>query len=93
MVGSWVAWWRLRRGLGPRPVDLVEEGDVSRLIGAATLGSLVAAAGVGVTLFAAGVPNPVLAAVAVFGTHAAAQLMLLPLFLGGPAFAPYAPAP
>ena len=32
-----------------------------------------------------------LALVAVFGTHAAAQLMLVPLFLDGPAFAPYAP--
>ena len=33
----------------------------------------------------------VLAGVAVFGTHAAAQLVLLPLFLEGPAFAPLAP--
>ncbi len=91
VVGTWVAWWRLRRGLGPRRVGLVEEGDVSRLIAAASLGSLVSAVGVAVTLFVAGVGNPMLALVAVFGTHAAAQLMLVPLFLDGPAFAPYAP--
>ncbi|WP_432476202.1 ATP-binding protein [Nocardioides sp. GXQ0305] len=91
VLGSWVAWRRLRQGLGSRPVGLVEEGDVSRLIAAATLGSAVAAAGVAGTLFLADVGNPLLAAIATFGTHAAAQLMLLPLFLEGPEFAPYAP--
>ena len=91
VAGTWVAWWRLRRGLGARRVGLVEEGDVSRLIAAASLGSLVSAVGVAVTLLVAGVGNPMLALVAVFGTHAAAQLMLVPLFLDGPAFAPYAP--
>ena len=91
VAGSWVAWWRLRRGLGPRPVGLVEQGDVSRLIVSASLGSFVAAAGVAATVAVAGIGSPWLAGVAVFGTHAAAQLMLLPLFLEGPLFAPYAP--
>ena len=91
VLGSWVAWWRLQRGLGPRPVGLVEEGDVSRLVASASLGSFLAAAGVAATVAVAGTGSPWLAAVAVFGTHAAAQLMLLPLFLEGPPFAPYAP--
>jgi PAS domain S-box-containing protein len=91
VAGSWVAWWRLRHGLGARRLGLVEEGDVSRLIAAASLGSVVSAVGVALTLLVAGVGNPLLALVAVFGTHAAAQLMLVPLFLDGPAFAPYAP--
>ena len=70
VAGTWVAWWRLRRGLGSRRVGLVEEGDVSRLIAAASLGSVVSTVGVAVTLLVAGVGNPLLAMVAVFGTHA-----------------------
>ena len=91
VAGTWVAWWRLRRGLGERRLGMVEEGDVSRLIAAASLGSLVSAVGMGTTLLLADVGNPVLGGIAVFGTHAAAQLMLVPLFLDGPAFAAYAP--
>ena len=69
----------------------MEEGDVSRLIAASSLGSMVAAGGVGITVLIGGVGNPLLASVAVFGTHAAAQLMLVPLFLDTPSFAAYAP--
>ncbi|QBR92675.1 ATP-binding protein [Nocardioides euryhalodurans] len=92
VAGTWVAWWRLHRGLGVRRVGLAEEGDVSRLIAAASLGSAVSAVAVAAVVAVTGVGSPWLALVAVFGTHAAAQLMLLPLFLEGPPFGALAPA-
>ncbi len=92
VAGTWVAWSRLRRGPGPRRFSLVEEGDVSRVIGAASLGSFASAVVLGVVFSLAGTSAPWLGALAGFGTHAAAQLVLLPLFLDTPTFAPYAPA-
>ena len=89
-AGSWVTLRRLHRGPGRRAVRLVEEGDVSRLIAAATQGAIAAAVVCGVTVALSGTGSPWLAMIAVWGTHAAAQLMLVPLFLDGLPFAPLA---
>ena len=91
VAGTWVTLRRLHRGLGGRRVGLVEEGDVSRLIAAASHGATVAAVAVAAVVAVSGAGSPWLALVAVWGTHAAAQLMLVPLFLEGPPFAPLAP--
>jgi PAS domain S-box-containing protein len=69
---------------------LAEDGDVSTLIGAASLSALAAGAIAALTVTLAGEGSPWFALMAVFGTHAAAMLMLLPLFLSGPSFAPIA---
>jgi len=90
-AGAWVTWWRLRRGLGERPVGLTDDGDVSRLIAAASLGSAVAAVATAALVWLSGTGSPGLVGVAVLGTHAAAQLMLLPLFLETPPFEALAP--
>ncbi|MGZ5399748.1 MAG: PAS domain-containing sensor histidine kinase [Nocardioides sp.] len=90
VAGSWVTLRRLQRGLQRRRVGLVEEGDVFRLIAAATQGAVVAAVVSGVTVALSGEGSPWLAMIAVWGTHAAAQLMLVPLFLDGLPFAPLA---
>ena len=81
-AGAWVTWWRLRRGLDGRDGGLVEEGDVSRLIASASAGATVAAAATALLALLTQAGTPWLAAVAVLGTHSAAHLMLLPLFLG-----------
>ncbi len=91
-AGAAATHWRLRRGMVGRNVGLTEDGDVSRLVAAATLGASVSAAVTALLLVVSQTGSPGLAAVAVFGTHAAAQLMLLPLFLGAPQFAPLASA-
>ncbi|HEX5860903.1 MAG TPA: hypothetical protein VFY58_03615, partial [Nocardioides sp.] len=90
VAGSWVTLHRLRRGLERPQVGLVEEGDVSRLISAASLGATVAALVTAGTVAASGTGSPWLAALAVWGTHAAAQLMLVPLFLERLSFEPLA---
>jgi PAS domain S-box-containing protein len=90
-LGAWVTWWRLRRGLGLRRVGLTGEGDVSRLIAAATLGSAASAAATAGLAVLTGADGPALTALAVLGTHAAAQLMLLPLFLDVPQYDALAP--
>ena len=91
VAGALVTWARLRRGLVRRRVGLVEEGDVSRLIAAASQGAVTAASVVALTVAVS--PDggsPWLAAIAVLGTHAASQLILVPLFAVGPTFAPLA---
>ena len=92
VVGTWVVLDRLGRlSRNPRGRPrLAEDGDVSTLIGGASLSALVAGAVAAVTVGLTGEGNPWLALVAVFGTQAAAMLMLLPLFLAGPSFAPMA---
>jgi PAS domain S-box-containing protein len=90
-AGAAATWWRLRRGLGERRPGLAEEGDVSRLIAAATVGSAVSASVTAVLAVLTQAGDPGLAALAVFATHAAAQLMLLPLFLDVPQFEALAP--
>jgi PAS domain S-box-containing protein len=90
VAGAAVAYARLRRGLVRRRVGLLEDGDVSRLIAAASQGAAVAAVLVGTTVAITGEGTPWLAAVAVLGTHAASQLVLVPLFVEGPDFEPLA---
>ncbi|GAA1477704.1 hypothetical protein GCM10009623_21500 [Nocardioides aestuarii] len=91
VAGALVTWNRLRRGLVRRRVGLVEEGDVSRLIAAASQGAMTAATIVVVTVaISPSGGSPWLAGVAVLGTHAASQLILVPLFARGPSFAPLA---
>ncbi len=90
VAGSWVALRRLHRGLARPRVGLAEDGDVSRLIAAATQGATVAALVTAATVAASGTGSPWLAGLAAWGTHAAAQLMLLPLFLHGLLFPPLA---
>ena len=90
VAGVAASYRRLRAGRVGRPVGLVEEGDVSRLIAASTQGAAVAAILVAGVVAVSGDGSPWLAALAVFGTHAASQLMLVPLFLDGPQFAPLA---
>ncbi len=89
VVGAWLMMLRLNRlSRGPRDRPrLAEEGDVSTLIGGASLSAAVAGGIVAVTVAVAGDGSPWLALGAVFGTHAAAIVMLLPLFLSGPRFA------
>lgn len=89
VVGSGVTLRRLHRGR-QRRVGLLEEGDVSRLIAAATQGAAAAALVSAATVILSGSGSPWLAALAVWGTNAAAQLMLVPLFLEGLPFAPVA---
>lgn len=90
VAGSWIAVRRLRRGTETGHIALMQDGDVSRLISAATQGATIAAVGTGLTVAASGGPSPWLAGVAVWGTHAAAQLMLVPLFMEALPFAPLA---
>jgi len=90
VAGSWVTLRRMHRDLAARRVGLREEGDVSRLIAAATQGASAAAVVSGITVALSGTGSPWLAAVTVWGTHAAAQLTLVPLFLDGLPFAPLA---
>jgi PAS domain S-box-containing protein len=86
--------WLVRRTLlRDRPdgrAALLEEGDVSRLVGAIALGAAVAALGYGLTDLATGHGSAPLALVAVWGTHAASLMLLLPLFLPTPTFEPLA---
>ncbi len=72
---------RLVAGLEGRRAALLDQGDVSRMIGSIAAGSLVAAAGCGLTGWVTGVGNPLLGALAAFGAHAASLMVLLPLFL------------
>ncbi|HEX6148669.1 sensor histidine kinase [Nocardioides sp.] len=93
VAGTWLMMFRLNRlsrGARGRP-RLAEEGDVSTLIGGATLSAGVAAVTIATTVAVTGDGSPWLALGAAFGTHATAMLMLLPLFLSGPRFASIAP--
>ena len=93
VAGSWLVMLRLAhlsRGPRGRP-RLAEEGDVSTLIGGASLSAGVAAAIIAATVAVTGEGSPWLALGAAFGTQATGMLMLLPLFLSGPRFASIAP--
>ena len=80
--------WVVRRLL--RPEDgvpaLLDDGDVSRTVRAIALGAATAATGFAGVNALTGQGDPGLTAVAVFGTHAAALMVLLPLFLRTPTF-------
>ena len=82
--------WRLHRKLEKGRVGLLDQGDVSRLMAAVTLGALVAALGTGITAGLTGSSAPVLTAVSGFGSHAASMMILLPFFVEAPQFPPLA---
>ncbi len=81
---------RLVAGLEGRRAALLDQGDVSRLIGAIATGSAAAALGFGLTDWWAGTGNPWLGALGAFGGHAASLMVLLPLFLETLHFEPLA---
>ncbi|WP_091731348.1 sensor histidine kinase [Nocardioides scoriae] len=87
LVAAWVVRRSLVAGRSER-VALRDQGDVSRLIGAVAAGSLVAGLGSAATVALTGLGNPWLALAPGFGAHAAALMVLLPLFLPVPHFAP-----
>ena len=86
----WVTRQLLVRGLDGRAAALLDQGDVSRLIGSISMGSVVAGVGCGLTVWLTGDGNPWLGALGAFGANAAALMVLLPLFLETLAFEPLA---
>ncbi len=90
VAASWLVRSRLVHGLGGRHAVLRDSGDVSRFVGAITVGSLLAGAGCGLTNWLFGLGNPWLGALCAFGASAAALMVLLPLFLATASFAPIA---
>lgn len=90
VAAAWLVRSRLVSGLGGRRAALRDSGDVSRFVGAITIGSLIAGAGYGLTDWAAGAGNPWLGALGAFGANAAALMILLPLFLETVRFEPLA---
>ncbi len=85
VLESWVVRRLLRPERGGVPA-LLDDGDVSRTVRAITAGAVTAAAGYAGVNALAGLGDPGLTAVAVLGTHAAALMVLLPLFLRTPTF-------
>ncbi|MCW2818506.1 MAG: domain S-box protein [Marmoricola sp.] len=81
---------RLVAGLDGRRAALLDQGDVSRLIGAIAAGSLVAGVGYGLADWWIGAGNPLLGALGAFGGHAASLMVLLPLFMETLRFDPLA---
>ena len=81
---------RLVSGLDGRRAALLDQGDVSRLIGAIATGSLLAGAGYGLVDWWVGAGDPLLGALGAFGGHAASLMVLLPLFLETLGFEPLA---
>ena len=90
VLAAWVMRHQLVRGLDGRRAALLDQGDVSRLIGAITVGSAVAGLGCGLTVWATGHGSPWLGALGAFGANAAAVMVLLPLFLETLTFDPLA---
>jgi PAS domain S-box-containing protein len=90
VASAWVVRTLVVRGLDGRRAALRDSGDVSRFVGAITMGSLVAAVGYGVTCAVAGQGNAFLGALGAFGANAAALMVLLPLFLETVKFEPIA---
>nr|WP_246003658.1 ATP-binding protein [Nocardioides aurantiacus] len=84
-VSSVASVWVVRHVLVGRRtaqrVALMDQGDVSRMIGAIAAGSLVAGAGYGLTDLLLGRGHAGLSVLASAGAHAAAIMILLPLFL------------
>ena len=85
VLESWVVRRLLRPEGGGVPA-LLDDGDVSRTVRAIAAGAATAAAGYAGVNALAGLGDPGLTAVAVLGTHAAALMVLLPLFLRTPTF-------
>ncbi|MET0838749.1 MAG: ATP-binding protein, partial [Marmoricola sp.] len=81
VAAAWVVRHQLVRGLDGRRAALLDTGDVSRLVGSITAGSLVAGLGCGLTSWITGHGTPWLGALGAFGATAAALMVLLPLFL------------
>jgi PAS domain S-box-containing protein len=81
VAGAWVVRERLVAGRDGARAALLDQGDVSKLIGAITVGSAATAAGCALTAWASGNGNPLLGLVAAFGAVAAANICLLPLFM------------
>ena len=77
----------LTHSLAKTRVELMDEGDVSRMIVAIALGSGLGAGGYALTCALTGTGDPALGALAAFGAHASAMMVLLPLFLQTPRFA------
>jgi PAS domain S-box-containing protein len=90
VAAVWVVRIQLVRGLDGRRAALLDQGDVSRLIGAITVGSAVAGLGSGLTVLLSGDGVPWLGALGAFGANAAALMVLLPLFLETLIFDPLA---
>ncbi len=88
-LAAWLLAYRLTRGQDETPALMVE-GDVSRMIGAIAPSSLVGAIGAALTSVATGAGDWRLAALAGFGSCAAAFMVVLPLFLRSPDFSPLA---
>ena len=89
-AASWAVRELLVRGQAGRRAALLDQGDVSRLIGTITTSSAIAGIGCGLTAWATGNGNPWLGALGAFGATAAALTILLPLFLQTLAFEPLA---
>ncbi len=90
VAASWLVRDRLVHGLDGGRVALRDTGDVSRLVGAVTTGSLVAGVGYGLTDWFVGQGSPLLGGLGAFGANAAASMVLLPLFLETVRFQPLA---
>jgi PAS domain S-box-containing protein len=90
VAAVWVVRVQLVRGLGDRRAALLDQGDVSRLIGAIAAGSAVAGLGCGLTVLLTGDGVPWLGAVGAFGANGAALMVMLPLFLETIIFDPLA---
>jgi hypothetical protein len=89
-LATWVARALLVRNRGGRAVGLLDEGDVSRFVGAIVVSSVVAGGGYALTDFWTGHGTPWLGGMATFGAYAASMMVVLPLFLETPAFEPLA---
>jgi len=90
VASAWVVRLQLVRGLDGRRAALLDQGDVSRLIGAIAVGSMAAGLGYGITVALVGRGAPLLGAVGAFGATAASLMVLLPLFLETLTFEPLA---
>lgn len=77
---SWLVWRLLTRGESAAP-ELRTGKDLSRLLGAITLGALMASGMSAATSAVTGWGSPSVVALAVGSAHVASQLMLLPFFM------------
>jgi PAS domain S-box-containing protein len=89
VAAVWTVRTLLVRGLEGR-VALLDQGDVSRLIGAIAVSAAVAAAGCALTDRLTGHGNPLLGALAAFGAYASSMMVVLPLCLRTIEFEPLA---
>ncbi|GAB3083174.1 hypothetical protein GCM10027080_35400 [Pedococcus soli] len=88
VVAAHVVRQRLIRSSGR--AALLDKGDVSTMIGSTAMGAAVAGLGYGAVCAVTGTGNPLLGALAAFGSHTASLMVLLPLFLRTPRFQPLA---